>query len=178
MSHINRRLLGAAALATLSAAAAAQTTTLEQLQEQIELLQERVAALEAVRFPITMLMPNFAERFHVMHRAGDLSDWAVAHHELEAMRHITEMVKHTEPEKGALMDGMMSASFKKLQEAIEHRKRAPFDKALAEAVDACNACHAATGSEFIKVTLDPDDTLSLRHPHVLRGSIPPMEHHH
>ena len=39
-----------------------------------------------------MLMPNFAERLHVMHYAGEAEDWAVASHELLGLRHLVGII--------------------------------------------------------------------------------------
>ncbi|MCK5361557.1 MAG: hypothetical protein KAR22_01240, partial [Gammaproteobacteria bacterium] len=44
--------------------------------------------------------------------------------------------------------------------------------------DTCNACHAATGSDFVQVTLDARDSLSLRHPHKLMRRAVPGGHSH
>lgn len=51
-------------------------------------------------------------------------------------------------------------------------------QALGEAVNNCNACHAASGSPFIKVTLEVAESLSLRHPHSFGKTRVPMEHMH
>lgn len=139
---------------------------IQALKQQIEGFEQRVAALEATR-TFTAFMPNFAERFHVMHRAGEAGDWAVASHEFNEMRRISELSTAVDPEKGRLMQSMMEPSFEALEEAIEHGNHEKFEKALNQTINTCNSCHTATGSEFIQVTLDASDSLSLRHPHVL-----------
>lgn len=63
------------------------------------------------------------------------------------------------------MQGMMGPSFEALDEAVEHANHEKFEQALTQTINTCNACHAATGSDFIQVTLDARDSLSLRHPH-------------
>jgi len=143
---------------------------LQLLHQQIQELQKRVETLEAVKPTITTMMPNFAERFHVLHFAGEAGDWAVAGHELAEMKRLTNLSSQIDAEKGALMQGMMGPSFKALKEAVEHGNQKKFRTALVEAVNTCNACHKVTGSPFIKVTLDVKDTLSLRHPHAFTKS--------
>lgn len=143
----------------------ALTNELRALKSQVETLQKSVTLLNAARPSVTVLMPDFAERFHVMHYAGEAGDWAVAAHELQEMQRMEKIVTAIDPEKGALMKGFMRASFNKLNAAIEHGNLKSFNKALAETIKNCNACHAAVGSEFVQVTLDAKHSLSMRHSH-------------
>ena len=138
----------------------------ETLERQIEALQTRIAVLESYR-TFTSFMPNFAERFHVMHRAGEAGDWAVASHEFQEMKRLTSLSISIDAGKGKLMEEMMEPSFEALDKAIEHGNQKKFQQALVQTIDTCNACHAATGSGFVQVTLDASDSMSLRHPHKL-----------
>lgn len=158
----------AALLAVLSAPVMADedAADIQALKAQIEALQARVKALEAQQ-TFTSFMPNLAERFHVMHRAGEAGDWAVASHELEEMKRITSLSPTVDKEKGQLMIGMMGLSYEALEEAIEHGDQEKFAKALNQTITTCNSCHVATGSEFVEVTLDAEESLSMRHPHRL-----------
>jgi hypothetical protein len=155
-----------------------ELNTLEDLKAEVEALRKAVAVLQATQPTGTTLMPDFAERFHVMHRAGDVGDWAVASHELLEMQRIAKVIGVIDPQKGALMKGFMTQSFAKLNAAMEHGNRQAFDKALTETVTNCNACHTAVGSVFIKITLNVDQSLSMRHPHQLTKSEKPGEHMH
>ena len=152
------------------AATKRELNTLEDLKAEVMALRKAVEALQATQPSITSLMPEFAERFHIMHYAGDAGDWAVAEHELLEMQRLVGVIERIDPEKGPMVKGFMTQSFNKLNAAIEHGKRESFDKALAETLTNCNACHKAVGSEFIKVTLDVDESLSMRHPHQLKRS--------
>ena len=149
----------------------------QALEHQIEALQARVTALEAER-TFARFMPDVAERFHVMHRAGEAGDWAVASHELAEIKRLTELSTAVDLEKGKLMKGMMAPSFDALGEAIEHTDHEKFEQALTQTISTCNACHAATGSDFIQVTLDASETVSLRHPHRLMQRDVPSGHRH
>jgi hypothetical protein len=135
------------------------------LKSQVETLQKSVTLLNAARPSLTELMPDFSERFHVMHYAGEAGDWVVAAHELQEMQRMEKIVTAIDPEKGALMKGFMTASFNKLNVAIEHGNRESFNKALTETIKNCNACHTAVGSKFVEVTLDAKHSLSMRHSH-------------
>lgn len=154
-----------------------QMKTLDDLAREITGLRQRVAALEAIRPTFTNFMPNFSERFHVMHRAGDVGDWAVAAHEVSEMQRLTRTSKYIDPKLGGLMQGFMDGNLRKLKEAIDHGSAKSFQIALKDTVVSCNGCHAATGST-IAVSLDVDDSLSMRHPHALKKSVVPKEHAH
>ncbi len=83
------------------------------------------------------------------------------------MQRLLSVAKQIDTKKGALMEGFMSGDLRGLSEAIEHGNPESFYKAMNDTVKNCNACHVAVGSSFIKVTLDVDESLSMRHPHAL-----------
>lgn len=174
-----KNILAASALAALAMPALADSdgADIQALQRQIDALQARIAALEAHR-TFTSFMPDFAERFHVMHRAGESGDWAIASHELAEMKRLTKLSTSVDAEKGKLMQAMMKPSFEELESAIVHGNHEKFEKALANTTSTCNACHTATGSEFVQVTLDPKESLSIRHPHQFTKQEVPGGHSH
>ena len=100
--------------------AGSDETDLKSLQQELLALRKRVEDLEALKPTLTSLMPNYAERFHVMHRAGEVGDWAVAGHELQEMKRLTALSSYIDAEKGVLMQGMMKPSFEALEAAVEH----------------------------------------------------------
>ena len=151
--------------------------TLDELRQEIKALRQRVATLEKLKPGFTNFMPNFSERFHVMHRAGDIGDWAVAAHEIDEMQRLTSVSKYIDPKLGAVMEGFMDGNLRKLREAVEHGNPKSFQAALKDTVASCNGCHQASGSTMA-VTLDVDDNLSMRHPHALRKSTVPKGHTH
>lgn len=152
------------ALVSTPVLASGDEAKFEALEHQIAALQTRIAALEAYQ-TFTSFMPNFSERFHVMHRAGESGDWAVAAHEFQEMKRLTILSTTIDTEKGLLMQAMLGPSFKALESAIGHNDHEKFEKALTQTIDTCNACHVATGSDFVQVTLDAREALSIRHPH-------------
>ena len=174
-----KAILTASILAALSPPLLADDdgSKFEKLEHQIEGLQARIAALEA-RQTFATFMPDFAERFHVMHRAGESGDWAVASHELAEMKRLTAISPSVDGEKGALMQGMMAPSFEALEDAVEHNSHEKFEKALTQTINTCNSCHTATGSEFIQVTLNAQESLSIRHPHKFMERAVPDGHSH
>lgn len=151
---------------------------IERLGNEVSRLRAEVDTLNAIRPTVTTLMPAIAERFHVMHYAGDAEDWALAAHELAAIRHLVEIIRRVDPERGVLAEGFLQPHFERLEAAIEHASRKDFDRALRGSVEACNACHVAVGSPTMRVALDAADSLSLRHSHVLAPTKKPGEHKH
>ncbi len=148
----------------LTPANAGQDADSSQLLERIQAMEERIAVLES-RFTFTSFMPDFAERFHVMHRAAESNDWAVASHELQEMKNMINSSTTIDESKGLLFQAMMGPVMTKMEGAIGHGDKEKMHALLREAVQTCNSCHVATGSPFIKVTLDASEALSMRHPH-------------
>lgn len=154
------------------------TSQVATLKDEVSGLKKAIESLRAAQPTITMLMPNFSERFHVMHYAGEAEDWAVAAHELLGLRHLVEVMQEVDPEKGAMANGFLDADFDEILEAIEHEDMELFEQSLDEAVKNCNACHVAIGSPSMKITLDAMDSLSMRHSHDLGKSKMPGDHKH
>ena len=151
--------------------------TLDDLAKEIKALRQRLAGLEALKPRFTNFMPNYAERFHVMHRAGDVGDWAVAAHEIDEMRRLTGISKYIDPKLGALLQAFMDGNLRKLREAVEHGNLKSFQAALVDTVASCNGCHKASGST-LGVTVKVSDTMSMRHPHLLGKTTVPKDHGH
>ncbi len=100
-------LASAIAILSMPALASSDEVKLEALEHQIEALQARIAALEAYQ-TFTSVMPNFSERFHVMHRAGESGDWAVAAHEFAELKRLARLSTTIDSEKG--MEGQIKVT--------------------------------------------------------------------
>ncbi len=150
----------------------------EQLSREVDELKKTVELLNSIRPTVTRLMPEIAERFHVMHYAGEADDWALASHELMGIQELIGIIEKVDPVKGAMANGFMANNFAKLNAAIEHGNRKDFYAALESTVESCNSCHVAVGSPSMQVVLDAHDSLSLRHSHDLSASEPPDDHTH
>ncbi len=150
------------------------------LKGEIEDLRAEVARLQALQPTFATFMPEFSERFHVMHIAGEAGDWGVAAHELTEMRRLIELSKIIDPTKGRLMDSFLSGNLHQINEAITHGKEKIFLKVLADTVENCNRCHVAVAASYIKVSLHLKDILNIRHSHKFvrtkPGSIIPHKH--
>jgi len=156
---------------------ASQHDDSSHLIARIQAMEERIVALES-RFTFASFMPDFAERFHVMHRAVESDDWAIASHELQVMKSMFESSTTIDAEKGNLFKAMMGPVMTKMDSAIGHANMEKMATLLNEAVQTCNSCHVATGSPFIKVTLDATEALSMRHPHAFSKQKSDHAHKH
>ena len=143
---------------------------IQQLRAAMEKLSARLVVLESLKPSFTAFMPEFSERFHIMHLAGDAGDWAVATHELLELKRMVKISQQIDPGKGQLMQAFMAPQLEAINGAIGHGNRKTFRKALENTVKSCNACHTASGSPFIKVALDAKEYVSMRHSHKLKKS--------
>jgi len=55
------------------------TRQVDELSVQVMDLKKMVDMLNAIRPDMATLMPDFAERMHVMHYAGEAGDWGLHH---------------------------------------------------------------------------------------------------
>ena len=133
-----RAIFAASLLAALSTPVLADSdrAKFKEFERQIEALRARIAALTA-QYTFTSFMPDYAERFHVMHRAGEAGDWAVASHELEEMKRLTRLSTSVDADKGKLMQEMMEPNFEALEHAIEHGNSKKFRKARMQTTVTC-----------------------------------------
>ena len=151
--------------------------TLASLLAEVKRLRKEVADLDAIKPSFTNFMPDFSERFHIMHYAGEAGDWAVAGHEAAELDRMVDVAQHIDPQKGQLMKAFIGEDLEKIDDLIAHGDKAGFIKQLSATVMHCNACHKAVGSPFIQVSLDVSPNMTVRHPHVLVKE-KAMEHHH
>lgn len=63
-------------------------------------LQEIEKKLEVLTPDFARLMPEYSERFHVLHFAGEAEDWATAKHELHEIEGLREIGEVVDPQKG------------------------------------------------------------------------------
>ena len=143
---------------------------IQVLKNEVKVMQVAIEALQATQPTVTMLMPDIAERFHVMHYAGEAEDWALAAHELEGMKGLISIMGQVDSVKGSMATGFLQQNFNQLDAAIDHGDVKTFGKAIDATLKSCNACHVASGSPGMKITLDASTSLSMRHSHALAKS--------
>ncbi|RMF89340.1 MAG: hypothetical protein D6736_08600, partial [Nitrospinota bacterium] len=150
--------------------------TLRTIETRLQAIEKKLDLLWSLRPDFATLMPEFSERFHVLHFAGEAGDWATAGHEFLQMKRVAEQLKAIDPQRGVLLESFLAPFFTGMQEIIADGDRARFLTLLDQTTALCNSCHAAVGSPFIKVSLQP--TVSLRHPHIFTPSQMAAGHKH
>lgn len=163
-------VMGGTAVGASHQGDAAQSDELRELRQRVAYLEQQLARLEELKPPFAAFMPEFSERFHVLHRAGEVGDWRVARHELMEMQRLVDVSESIDPQQGQMFKGFMNDPLSRLNAAIEHEDRERFMSALEGTVENCNACHRASDSGFVRVTLDVPTMLSMRHSHKLKES--------
>ncbi|MFT5506803.1 MAG: hypothetical protein ACI8XC_004531 [Gammaproteobacteria bacterium] len=143
---------------------------IQELKNEVKVMRGAIKALQASQPTVTMLMPDIAERFQVMHYAGEAEDWALAAHELEGMKGLVSIMGQVDSVKGSMATGFLAQNFNQLDAAIDHGNLESFDKAVNATLKSCNGCHVASGSPGMKITLDASTSLSMRHSHTLAKS--------
>lgn len=153
--------------------------TIRALEERMAELEMRIEQLEKLKPSFAAFMPRFSERFHVLHRAGDVGDWQVAKHEVLEMQRLVNVSKVVDPKLGGMFEGYMAGPLSEVTAAIEHEDGERFVDALEQTVENCNACHRAAGSDFVRVRLQVPSLMSMRHAHELtESSVEDMDHTH
>lgn len=172
-------LAGTTALGDSDTSAVAESERVRALEEKVARLEEQVEQLQALKPTFAAFMPKFSERFHVLHVAGEVGDWRVARHELLEMQRLVDVSEAVDAERGRMFQGFMNGPLSRINAAIEHEDTERFIGALDDTIDNCNACHQASGSGFVRVTVDIPSVLSMRHAHELtESSLEGMEHTH
>jgi hypothetical protein len=135
------------------------------LHGKIKVLEEEVSRLNAIKPSFTTLMPDFSERFHVMHVSGMAGNWAMAAHEIHEMQRMIVIAKIIDYKKGKLLESFIGNNLLELAKSIKHANIKSFNKNLMETLKNCNQCHVATEAHHIEVVLDVDNITSIRHAH-------------
>lgn len=140
------------------------------LRLELNEMKKQLSAVSALNPNFTSFMPEFSERFHVMHLAGEAGDWAVAEHELLELQRMIGVAQIIDATKGLLLKSFMEEHFHKIKTSIDHGNKRAFLKNLEATVVSCNTCHVAVKAPYIRTSLAVQDIVSLRHSHKLGKS--------
>jgi cytochrome c553 len=83
--------------------------------------------------------------------AGAVQNWALTNYELEQIRASVRLAKTLFPDSDKTNMDKMKPAGEDLDKAIKAKDAAGFTRAYSKLTAACNACHEATGFEFIKI---------------------------
>jgi hypothetical protein len=114
------------------------------------------AAAEPDLLGVMLYMQRFLEKTALSVEAGN---WPLAEryaHELEEAAEGLEGATHDGVDLWALTESSFLPAHERLEQALAVRDRAGYDRALADLVQSCNACHAAAGYGDVRIVVPAD----------------------
>jgi hypothetical protein len=104
------------------------------------------------------VLPKFAipmrevgDRFQNMYFAAKTGNWALAYYMSKYKNGAMNPAKITKPDEYPMWSGFYESSMDSVNKALFAKDFATFEKKYMEAIESCNACHAAMGYSFIQV---------------------------
>lgn len=125
-----------------------ETTTTNGNQD----LQKQIDDIEAALPKFAIPMREVGDRFNNMYFAAQGGNWALAAYMSKYMNNSMNPAKLTKPEEYPAWSSFYTGAFDPVNKAINAKDFAAFDAAYTKVIDDCNACHAAMGYSFIKIT--------------------------
>jgi cytochrome c553 len=97
------------------------------------------------------VMMEYGRRFALLKLAADAGDWGMAQYQLTEALEIQETGETTRPAKAQLLKSFEQTYLDPLAQDILAKDTNNFATHFSQAVDACNACHQATGHSYVTV---------------------------
>jgi hypothetical protein len=96
------------------------------------------------------LMPDVGRRYWILFYAARGGNWELAHYQWRQIRHLFLIGATTRPKMAAHLDAFQASAMRALEEAIQGKEWAPFEKAFREGIDLANRFHQVTGHPEIR----------------------------
>lgn len=127
------------------------------------------------------VMSEIGHRFELMGRAARARRFRLAHYEIGELEEALhdDLPRAAPPRKGdphklaALLGELDKQRLPELKRAVKTRDSAQIDQAFSHTAQICNACHAATGHDFVQVPATPGKSVPLLDPVPAAGSTAP-----
>ncbi len=113
-----------------------------------ELTLEQLAEIQP---GLGTVMQEYGLRFAMAGRAVEAKDWGMAGYQLEKAIEIQKVGEITRPDKAEMLSSFQRTYLDRLDRAIKAKDKMGFDGTYAEAMNACNSCHQATGRPYVRV---------------------------
>ena len=131
---------------------------------------DKIKVLGDIQPGLGTVMQEIGRRFTAIFYAARAGNWDLANYELKELREIQEVGEITRPNR---KDALISfeenfLGFDKdpqegtLQNAINKKNFAEFNRSFKSAIAGCNGCHQSTGFSFIKYKLPAKSELPLQ----------------
>ncbi|MBI1827526.1 MAG: hypothetical protein HY287_17940 [Planctomycetes bacterium] len=124
----------------------------------------RDLALWNIQPGLGTVMIEYGKRFALLKFAADSGDWGMAQYQLKEAIEIQEVGETTRPANAALLKNFEDTNLAPLSAAIQAKDATAFNTAFTQAIAGCNACHVATGHDYVVIqppTVQPEDFLLL-----------------
>ena len=131
---------------------------------------DKIKVLSDIQPGLGVIMQEIGRRFTAIFYAARTGNWDLANYQLKELREAQEVGEITRPKrKDALVS--FEESFLgnaenpqegTLQDAINKKNFAAFNKSFKAAIGGCNGCHQSTGFPFIKYRLPKSSELPLQ----------------
>ncbi|MBI3667686.1 MAG: hypothetical protein HY236_15900 [Acidobacteria bacterium] len=95
------------------------------------------------------VMIEYSTRMGNIYYAAQAGNWGMAAYQLKEMVEIQEVGETTRPGRAAALKGMEQGALKPLALDIVNQNLTAFNTDFNTAVAFCNACHAATGFDYV-----------------------------
>ncbi|MBI3667685.1 MAG: hypothetical protein HY236_15895 [Acidobacteria bacterium] len=95
------------------------------------------------------VMAEYSKRFGNIYYAAQAGNWGMAAYQLKEMVEIQEVGETTRPARAQALKGMEQGALRPLALDIVNQNLTAFNTDFNTAVAFCNACHAATGFDYI-----------------------------
>src|SRR5512143_864812 len=105
---------------------------------------DRSLALWNIQPGLGTVMIEYGNRLSRLYYAAKAGNWDMAKYQLDEALEIQEVGEVTRPSRAPMLKAFEDSYLKPLDEAITAQDAKAFDTAFANAVEGCNACHAAS----------------------------------
>ncbi len=124
----------------------------------------RDLALWNIQPGLGTVMIEYGKRFTLLKFAADAGDWGMAQYQFKEALEIQEVGETTRPANADLLKNFEHTYLDAVSAAIENQDATAFNTAYTQAIPGCNACHVATGHEYVVIQpalTQPEDFLLL-----------------
>lgn len=112
---------------------------------------DRSLALWNIQPGLGTVMMEYGLRFALAWEAVQAGNWGMAEYQIDEAVEIQEVGETTRPAKADLLKSFEDSSIDPLLDAIAAQDKNRFENAFADAINACNGCHQATGHPYVRV---------------------------
>ncbi len=110
---------------------------------------EKLDTLACIQPGLGTVMIEYGNRMGNMYYAAQAGNWGMAAYQLKEAVEIQEVGETTRPSKAPLLINFEETSLKPLAQSIVDQDWDSFQMHFDVMVNACNACHVATGHRYI-----------------------------